>query len=523
MESLAALHGVRVLSLIFMIVGSTLQGMRHFGLDNPDYVQAVTQRWSFQPIVAFAEFSSDVLLLTTGVLIALPTLRRLQRGEGFGAVLFAVVHRVVRMLPLYAAVLFFEWLVAPLLSDGPFWGEWDIVNENCSQYVWSNLLFVNNFVPWARTSEWQCSLTGWYIAVEMQLVILVAPPLLLLYHSSAIIGILGACVAIGASLVLGGVLVENNQLSLGPFVATGLGWGSTGGSGSGADEDYVNIYATKPYTRAPPFLVGLLLAFLWLRLESKAIERLRTDWLASRGTIAGVETYWNRHAPPPPPPRRFLSARAAYLILVVSVALLALVTFAGIGRAGAPGWTEPESFAYLTFSRTVYAVAVAGICLVCFLGRGGIIREALSLGVWQPLSRLTYASLLLHPVVIRVLYFSRTQWFRYSAPTFSQFSLSNLAITFLVSVAFYLAVEGPGIALESAGLQACGCHPASRALRRVRSRRRTPNATRGKFAVPGTDPERKRGAIGVSLLSPSRRESTRAPHAADALHEPLLG
>jgi hypothetical protein len=43
------------------------------------------------------------------------------------------------------------------------------VKETCGKYWWTNIIYVNNFIP----SVWreQCFLWGWYLAVDMQLCI----------------------------------------------------------------------------------------------------------------------------------------------------------------------------------------------------------------------------------------------------------------------------------------------------------------------------------------------------------------
>jgi len=59
-----------------------------------------------------------------------------------------LLHRIMRILPTYGVVLLLWWKVAITLGDGPFWPRWVSFTEKCDEHAWTNILFVNNLVPW---------------------------------------------------------------------------------------------------------------------------------------------------------------------------------------------------------------------------------------------------------------------------------------------------------------------------------------------------------------------------------------
>lgn len=90
-------------------------------------------------------------------------------------------HRVYRILPTYAFCLFFTWAILKYMGYGPQWiyADITILTFQCKRYWYSNLLFINNFVP-----HWEgnyCEGWTWYLANDMQFFIF-APLLLYIYH-----------------------------------------------------------------------------------------------------------------------------------------------------------------------------------------------------------------------------------------------------------------------------------------------------------------------------------------------------
>lgn len=88
-----------------------------------------------------------------------------------------IIHRVWRLVPTYALIMYLDACLAHYASSGPFWDYGDSETSEkkmCAAEWWKNLLFVNNFTQ--LTS--QCMAWTWYLANDMQFYV-IAPVFLL--------------------------------------------------------------------------------------------------------------------------------------------------------------------------------------------------------------------------------------------------------------------------------------------------------------------------------------------------------
>jgi len=164
-----------------------------------------------------------------------------------------LANRFLRILPLYGCCLLFWWQVAPRTGSGPFWFAWEGPVDKCNRLWWTNLLFVNNLVPLNGSETDGCFYWAWYLALDMQFTwMLATPTLLVLSHMQ------------GSTLLARRLVLLLFAASVGGgFVFTLL----TGVSANSFDGAWVTQYSrhfyTKPWFRAPPYLLGVYVAILW--------------------------------------------------------------------------------------------------------------------------------------------------------------------------------------------------------------------------------------------------------------------
>ena len=138
---------------------------------------------------------------------------------------------------------------------------------------------------------------------------------------------------------------------------------------------------------------------------------------------------------------------------------------------------------YSATSRIIWAMGLAWITFASAHNYGGLVSWFLSLKVWVPFSRLTYCAYLVHPIIIAIFYGSRHQtfdfslylivsitlltYFYFSVTDYTDFlgltllililililllqlyfSISNICITYMVSLLVALFVEYPIVSL----------------------------------------------------------------------------
>jgi peptidoglycan/LPS O-acetylase OafA/YrhL len=282
--ALRVLDGLRCMSICAVILGQALVLMQPVGIMNlqallPPSGLAATP--AFQALLR-ADFAVDTFLFLSGCLAAYVLLQRAAAASLGGAAgslcqprLLAsfIGHRVWRILPAYAAALGCYALLWPSIGSGPFWAALQPYTERCASWWWTNLLFVNNLVPWQDNAASQCLPGSAYLALDMQLFALV--PLLVgayLLYPKAGIGLAALLAATGllASVVITARQSLTSQLRL------------DGGTQLGADA-YANAFLSKPYTRSPAYLLGVLLTFAWDQV-------LRARQAAAHAADAGAAT-----------------------------------------------------------------------------------------------------------------------------------------------------------------------------------------------------------------------------------------
>ena len=158
----------------------------------------------------------DTLFFTSGFLAVIVLLRHAvedNHGRLAPSDIFAfMLHRIFRVLPLYGLVLVVYIFIVPLIGSGPFWYLVDgTTTSNCASYWWTNLIFVNNFVPAENNWKQSCAPWTFFLAVDMQLCIL-APLAVLLYLSYAFVAIASVVTLLILSVAAGAQAIISNKL-----------------------------------------------------------------------------------------------------------------------------------------------------------------------------------------------------------------------------------------------------------------------------------------------------------------------
>ena len=170
-------------------------------------------------------------------------------------VLGNILHRYIRMMPLMMAIIGLSANLLRYLGEGPNWDESTMMFDKwCRKNWWINGLFLHNFL----NRENMCLSHSWYSAVDIQLFLIGQVILFVLFRSRRF-GLLICCILLFGAQLLTGVLTLIHHLPAVPLIST-------------FSEQSMNLYYgeiyIKPYCRASPYLIGMLLAYL-----------MRTTWL----------------------------------------------------------------------------------------------------------------------------------------------------------------------------------------------------------------------------------------------------
>ena len=392
---LSCLDGVRVVSMLMVIHGHTLfvgLGGRYTNVFSAIYPPDGLISTALGQSLPSDEFAVDSFFWLSG-LLATRALVKYAQGRGWKWIPQSYLFRYLRLTPLYFFVLLFWWKALRVVGLGPQWLSQRRAYQTCKRYWWTNMLYVNNLVPFKDTFTEQCFGHAWYLGNDMQFFIIL-PLFIVAYTYNRRAGYASLFAGFWASIIY----------SL--WGADHFHW-SAGVDGPPHQVDY---YYLRPWTRIPPYLVGSATALLLNDVSSK--------------------------------PSRIICEA----MKLVALLILGLCYFGAY-----PFWQSPMkhgidnlNHSYVALTKPAWAVALSLLCWPSFRGHRGMIGRLLELPLWEPLAKLTYAMYLIHMPVLEIFFKARRGGRIYfSVPWWGFAFLGVATATGLVAVVLYLFVELP--------------------------------------------------------------------------------
>ncbi|GAM21666.1 hypothetical protein SAMD00019534_048410, partial [Acytostelium subglobosum LB1] len=343
-----ALDGIRTFATCWVVLGHSLQYAMSPGMDNASYVfKEIYPRFTFQ-VIPSGEYAVDIFFMLSGFLVANTVLTQLDKledtGRSSGPIIWIkyIIHRFIRLSPLLYFLIFVVWLLSPMLGSGPLWYQ-SSINSGCSEYWWSNLLYINNLYPGVG----QCMDWTWYLANDMQYYLL-APFVLVAFHKFKPAGYVFVMVILAVCFTSSIWIYMTFPM----FTMT-----------SGNSTDYLNKIYYKPWTRIGPYAVGLAVAMLYRSEKTKNMYDRR----------------WFRYM--------------AYLLAFGITSVFTYIPYFMIKRTPDQVWSAIIN----TLSHTLFTSALALFLMATFYGHGGSSIDVLGHAIIQVLLQthllyLSYAS-----------------------------------------------------------------------------------------------------------------------------------
>eukprot|EP00057_Strongylocentrotus_purpuratus_P023831 XP_011678305.1 PREDICTED: nose resistant to fluoxetine protein 6 [Strongylocentrotus purpuratus] len=358
-DDIQCLHGMRVISMFWIILGHSLSFQQKSGaLADVLWVYSFPAKWFTSQVIFNSYVALDTFFFLGGLLVAYTGFKYMSKSVGRVNWLVAIVHRYIRITPAMAVVILLYTFVYPYLGEGPFWYKRVEGVQGCYQWWWTNFLYINNFVPSASSSG--CLSWSWYLATDMQLFLLAIILIVLLWWHPAI-GIVSLAVLSLASITVRAVIFSER------------GYAATQPINSASDSTDMFPFSVKPYACATAYLVGIATGYCLHVLKNKALPRLH---------VVVVILGW-------------LSAFAMGMSIVYGL-------YGAFDHPGpkivVPG--KPLNVAYGCLKSLAWTLALSWVVFTCHYGYGGVINRFLSWSFWIPLSRLTFCAYLLHPAII---------------------------------------------------------------------------------------------------------------------------
>lgn len=347
------------------------------------------------------------------------------------------ISRLVRVLPLYASIVF---LLLPMLAragNGPFWTTFSSAPElrgNCRQHWWANILLINNFFP--LNAQDRCFPWSYYIALDFQFVL--CSPFVHYFFKKAGYR---AFVAVAALLTSGSLALRYF------YEPAGYCEGSTAYPPTRIAYDAGAVYE-QPHLMLVPFLAGATMYYAYNAVNTrKENMKLLGDEVSllvmrheQKGDLADRASFW-----------LLLRLQSKPLRIASIWSGLAIILFCIIAswQLFADRRCNDSTLAKVFTSISVVPWCV-GICLTILpmlFGFGGNVRLFLIHRLWCGASRLVFAGYLLHPVVIS--FCNANAYGRSSMEVLLYIveTWGNIWVSLLVAFCFHLWIEQPSMHL----------------------------------------------------------------------------
>ncbi|EZA56849.1 Nose resistant to fluoxetine protein [Ooceraea biroi] len=388
-NAIPVIHGLRFLSMGWIIMIHTTNRFIH--IDNKIWLWKMSQSFIAQ-ILSNGSISVDTFFFQSGFLVTYLYLKNRTSKEqtklNFRAKLNLffgfIIKRFMRLTPTYIMALGIVLVTSSWYDKTSEFYMDERPQETCTKYWWRNLLYINNLFDHNDL----CMQWSWYIANDMQFYVIGVALLILsstYFYTAAVI--LGALLI--GSIVLTGYISYVHQHT--PIVT----------------ELYkvLNVLYDPPWVRISPYIIGMITAYILIRLNNKLVLKKTTVVLCwCFGSICNILVLFGLY-------NRYIS--------VLSFAV------------------------YVAISRTVWAIGIAWIVIACSTKHGGIVNELLSFRGWIPLSKLTYGAYLLNPFVLNLVHLDSEASVHVGLMSIITIFMGIFATSFLCSYILNLMAETP--------------------------------------------------------------------------------
>ncbi|XP_063709290.1 nose resistant to fluoxetine protein 6-like [Culicoides brevitarsis] len=388
-ETFDCINGIRVLSMAWIVM------LHCYG--SVQYIPAIYNKndiAEFKKTLGYTfnvhgDLASDTFLLLTPFLITYGFMKTKEKGGSFNILKF-YLHRYLRIMPLFGAIILIVLAFFKYLGDGPVYDAVieTTLEEKCREYYWTSLLFIQNYYNPLN----ECIAPSWYLSMDMQLV-LVTPLFLLPLRKY---GYRFMPVMIIVTLISGVNVFRLCLMHKFTFMER---------------DEWYEMLSYPTHNRIGVWMIGMGLGYALFMSKNKRMGIPKAIqfvlWILSFGTMA--------------------------------TAVLSPFPFY---RDASP------DFIYFAFyqllHRWMWAFSVAWIIYACCTGNGGVINWILSVSLWRPFAKLSYGILLLHyPVAILMRAGMRTPVYWTPFGVFSQYFMAVWGFSAMLAVPCYALFEVP--------------------------------------------------------------------------------
>ena len=376
-------------------------------------------------LVYTAFYSVDTFFWMSGLLMTYLFIIEFEKIPGLPILnlILVYVHRFLRITPVYMFCMCFFWSLEPYFGNGPLWFDiTNYLNYDCHKYWYSNLLYVNNFIPHWKTNS--CLGQSWYLANDMQFFI-ISPIILIVYIKCS--KILSWLAIVGLNILgitTAGIIAHHFNLNPSIFSEDNK-------------NNYFNYYYTKPYTRVPPYVFGMACGMI---IYSYRHHKKTGEVYDKLALLIGK-------------PLDNIIVR--YTTFFIGLSIINFLIFIQYDLYKHPGsemkyheWNNNVRYSFIALQRVVYSLGLSMVLMPMLLGYMRIVSNFLGAYIWSVMARITFVMFLIHISIIEIVLRSSKTNVEFDEYNNIRDFFYFFFLAFVCSIPIVLAVEMPSTNLE---------------------------------------------------------------------------
>lgn len=420
------INSARCWSIGWIVLGHTCQFMYFFpALKN--YPTAYDNTHNLFYVVVYGAFYAvDTFFVVVGFLMTYHMIHDFEKPshdstlKKIGKI---ILHRYLLFSSVYFFLLCFFWTLQKYLRTGPMWFEADRSTAMCDDYWWTNLIYVNNFVPNFRGNS--CILPGWYNANDLQFLLV-----------CCVINVFYVKVKNSLGWILSPIFVVISILS-----SMAVAW-YTEISPSFFDEghggDHFWVYYNKPYCRIAPYALGIMTAYIVHAWKQSKIEHGHVHDKFALKCAQLFEYPWFRYG--------------CFILGLISLNAAMFIVFDTYDNPGADNfylhWSKTENVLFLTFERFLASLGIWLILTPMLLGYFRPFSTLMSLYPFVIFARLNFTVFLIHSNFMEIVYRGQKEALEFNVYTNIRDTICFFFACQILAIPVVAMVEYPILNLE---------------------------------------------------------------------------
>jgi len=401
-SNLDVFNGLRFLAMIWIIFGQTLKLFMTVPVYNFDKIEDTIKNNIWFNIFTSAPLAIDVFLLISGFFAFMNCKKIMYPNDEFNTfeikpVLCLYLARFLRILPIYLIAFMITNYILPILHDGPIFSRVQNLQNNCESSWIYNFLLINNFVGASESRI--CMNWTWYISLDFQY-FLIAPFIVYLFMKGKFKGLISTFLLIGLIIAAQIIVLNNNEINLNIFDSISL-------------ENEFKEFTIKPYTRFCPYLIGMVIAWMYSSQKFSSLnENIKTRDLCR------------------------------YLMYLFGLFIILIIIITRNNFYNSDTKSDFSILFYVICGKLVFIIGIVLLIYPAILGkaRGLII---LSLEFWSPLAKSTYSVYMLHYVLLNFYAMTLEEGVFITWAKMVQNSFDNIVLSYMVGIMLTILIDYP--------------------------------------------------------------------------------